>query len=376
MTQADHALATLKAAYDDRERFAREAHRSGRKVIGYVSNNVPAELIWPTGAFAVQLTGTCAETTTGDRYMEDFHDGHIRSLFDRILTGQFDFVDAIVIPRSSEGYLQLYYYLLEARKWEPQRRIPEIVLFDILQTPSWASSRYVRGRVDALAARLAMIAGSHVSAAAVSQAIQSSERTRGLLSRLNDLRREEPSRISGQQALDAFATSLFMEPSPHALLVEQILGSAGELPQTTGTRVLVKGTPQDTAGFYAVVESCGARIVADDHVWGERLLDAPDPSDFDDPFEYLTAKYQKFSPSPRLYPQDREDAKFLALVSAAAVEGVIFYLEENDDTLGWDYPAQKKLLDDLSIPSLFMPFQSYRSPDTQVQRKTVQEWLS
>src|SRR5580698_5038694 len=197
MDDGNGPLAQLAAAYLDRERSARAARRRGQKVIGYVSNNVPAELIWASGAFGVQLTGIPGETPTGDRYMEDFHEGHIRSLFDRFLAGQFDFADAVIIPRSSEGYLQLYYYLLEVRKWEPQQRLPEILLFDLLQTPTWSSSRYDRGRVEVLAQRLAAITGTPVSREAIRRAIDRDAKTRSLLRRLNDLRRDTPSRVSG-----------------------------------------------------------------------------------------------------------------------------------------------------------------------------------
>jgi benzoyl-CoA reductase/2-hydroxyglutaryl-CoA dehydratase subunit BcrC/BadD/HgdB len=375
MDDGNGPLSTLAAAYHDRERWAVAAHQRGQKVIGYVSNNVPAELIWASGAFGVQLTGIPGETPTGDRYMEDFHEGHVRSLFDRFLTGHFDFADAVIIPRSSEGYLQLYYYLLEVRKWEPQQRFPEILLFDLLQTPTWSSSRYDRGRVEVLAQRLAAITGTPVSREAIRRAIDRDAKTRSLLRRLNDLRRDNPSRVSGEQALHAFAASMFMDPEDHAALVSQVLDSSGALSPVSGPRIMIKGSGHDNTEFYRVVEACGARVIADDHPWGERLLDAPDSPAYADEFEYLTAKYQQFSVSPRLYPQDREDRRFMALVEAGQVEGVIFYLEENDDTLGWDYPAQRRMLDERGVPSLFMPFQRYRYADAERQRQTVRDWL-
>ena len=375
MDDGNGPLAQLAAAYLDRERWARAARQRGQKVIGYVSNNVPAELIWASGAFGVQLTGIPGETPTGDRYMEDFHEGHVRSLFDRFLAGHFDFADAVIIPRSSEGYLQLYYYLLEVRKWEPQQRLPEILLFDLLQTPTWSSSRYDRGRVEVLAQRLAAITGTPVSRGAIRRAIDRDAKTRSLLRRLNDLRRDNPGRVSGEQALHAFATSMFMDPEDHAALVSQVLDNSGGLPPVSGPRIMIKGSGHDNTEFYRVVEACGARVVADDHPWGERLLDAPDSTAYADEFEYLTAKYQQFSVSPRLYPQEREDRRFMALVDAGQVEGVIFYLEENDDTLGWDYPAQRRMLDERGVPSLFMPFQRYRHADAGLQRQTVRDWL-
>ena len=122
-----NALDTLRQAYRDREQAARAARDGGARVVGYFSNNVPEELILAAGLFPVRLTGDPADTTElGDRYMEEFCDGAIRSIFDRMLRGHFNFADLIIIPRTSESYLQLYYYLLEVRNWERERPFPEI----------------------------------------------------------------------------------------------------------------------------------------------------------------------------------------------------------------------------------------------------------
>src|ERR1700691_4627418 len=101
------ALEDLRRHYRERDQAARAENDSGGKVIGYFSNNVPVELIRAAGIFPVRLTGDPRETTeTGDRYMEEFHDGDIRSIFDRTLRGHFNFCDLIVVPRTSESFLQ------------------------------------------------------------------------------------------------------------------------------------------------------------------------------------------------------------------------------------------------------------------------------
>src|ERR1700756_4716406 len=107
METGPDALAVLRRAYAEREAEARNRHAAGQKVVGYFSANVPEELILAAGAFPVRLSGDPRDTTVpGDRYMEDFFDGDIRSIFNRVLTGHFDFVDLLVIPRTSEGMLQ------------------------------------------------------------------------------------------------------------------------------------------------------------------------------------------------------------------------------------------------------------------------------
>jgi benzoyl-CoA reductase/2-hydroxyglutaryl-CoA dehydratase subunit BcrC/BadD/HgdB len=366
------ALSQIQTIYSAREQGAWWGR--GRGIVGYISNNVPVELILAAGLTPIQLSGSARESTpVGDTYMEEIFDGNVRSLFNRILEGRFNFCDLIVIPRTSEGQLQLYYFLAEARKWEPERCFPEVYLFDLLQTPYWTTGRYVRGRVDALKQRLEQLAGEPISDRSIRDAIAVVNRTRDLQRQVNALRRGTPSRLSGSDALRIFGANGCTSPADYQALLTEII-AAPPASLTTGVRVMIKGSPHDDTRFYELVERCGGIVVADDHTCGERMFDGY-VRETDDLSDAIAFYYQTQSFSPRSYPQSDQDALFLANVDAAKVDAVIFYIEEHDDTYGWDYPDQKKALDRLGIPSLYLPLQSHRKPDTASQEATVGTFL-
>ena len=127
-------------------------------------------------------------------------------------------------------------------------------------------------------------------------------------------------------------------------------------------------------GSTALVESCGAVVVADDHIAGERAFEHRVAED-GNPMEALTEHYHRHSPSPRSYPQAEQDRRFVELVEQARVQGVIFFHDEWDDVLGWDYPDQKKMLDARGVKSLFLKKQSYRAPDRAAQREAVRGFV-
>ncbi len=350
---------------------ARAFRAGGGKVVGLLSHHAPRELVLAAGMFPLLLRPDPADDTpVADRYMEAFFDGPIRSLFDRLLTGQFDFVDLVVIPRSSEGLLQLHYFVDEVRRWEPARRIPDTCLFDVLHTPFHATGRYVRGRMDDLRQRLAQLAGRAIAEAEIARAIREVNAQQRLLAAVNALRRGGTPRLSGAEALRIFAGASQMHPAEHAALLQDLLAQLRERPPRPGTRVMVKGSPHDTTRFYDLVETGGGVVVADDHLLGERMIEGLAEEDVD-PMAALTQKYHLRVPGIRSYPQAAQDRRFLDIVDAAAVQAVIFYHEEHDDTLGWDYPDQKRALDARGIPSLFLRQQSYRTPDQAAQRDAV-----
>ena len=370
-----NALEKLRSIYRDREAEARATKAGGGKVVGYFSNNVPVELIAAAGLFPVCLTGDPGEATDiGDRYMEEFHDGNIRSIFDRMLRGHYNFADLIVVPRTSESFLQLYYYLLEARKWEPARHFPELYLFDLLQAPNWTVGRYDRDRLDELRRTLDRVAGRATSDDAIRAAIAATNENRALFGAVNKLRRGDRPSVSGTDMLRIAGAAGFTATANHTALLHDIQKDSGALEPLDGWRVMVKGSPHDDDGFYALVESCGAIIVADDHVAGERAFEHRIAGG-GDPMEALTEHYHRHSPSPRSYPQAEQDRRFLDLVGEARVGGVIFFHDEWDDVLGWDYPGQKKLLDARGVKSLFLKKQSYRSPDRAAQRDAVRGFV-
>jgi hypothetical protein len=110
-------------------------------------------------------------------------------------------------------------------------------------------------------------------------------------------------------------------------------------------------------------------------VWGDRTYETLVP-ERSEPWATLARHYCLDIPSPREYPQAKADAKFLALATRARVDGVIFYHDEWDDTLGWEYPDQKKLLDDRGIASLFLKRQPYFEPNETEQEHAVRAFLS
>jgi benzoyl-CoA reductase/2-hydroxyglutaryl-CoA dehydratase subunit BcrC/BadD/HgdB len=353
-----NALDILQDACAQPFAAAHAAKGQGRRVVAYLGTSVPVELIRAGGAFAFQLAGDPSlPTPLADLYLDDEYDGEIRSLFDQIGGGGCDLADLIVIPRASNGLLYLYYSLLELRRLEPRRRFPELLLYDVLNTPNWATARYVLERTRALHARL----GGSIED--VRGAIALGNEQRRALHVLNARRRA--GRLLGSTWWTALRASRTMEPQAW-LEAARALGDES----APARRLLLKGYGQDTPALYALAESLGANIVADDHLGGERsvqwLVD-----ETADPLAALAAHYQSRVPTIRSYPQASEDAAWLALLDESGAQGVLFYHEEFDDTYGWDTPGQTGRLAALGVPHALLARQSYHVPDRDAQRAVV-----
>ena len=374
MTQ--DALAALRRIDENRIAPAQAARAAGARVVAYLGNAVPVELIVAADCFPMQISGDPREDVPlAEHYLDDDFDGDLCSVFQRIVSGYYNFADLIVVPRSSNGYLYLYYFLLETRRLLPDSVFPEVVLFDVLSTPYWATGQYVYGRVFDLKASLERLTGQAIDTAGLRTAIAAVNRTRSALQALNGLRREQPARLGGADMLRAISAASCLAPAAATELCDALASACAGRPAREGMRVMVKGAPHDNAGFYELVESLGAVIVADDHTTGERAFEHL-VDEAIDPLAALAQHYHLHTAGIRSFPQAEQDARFIAIVEAAAVDAVIFFHDEFDDTLGWDYPEQKRLLDARGIPSTFLQQQSYRAPDRAAQRAAVEELLS
>lgn len=373
MAEASSPLEIFRQVYGDREAPARAHKDAGGKVVGYISNNVPVELIQAAGLFPFRITGSPDEDTPlALQQMERFFDGDVLSMFDRILAGRFNFVDLLIIPRSAEVYLQLYYFILEAKRQDPSLDVPDIYLFDILHTPFRTTGIYNRGRVDALKSKLETISERTISDNDLLSAIEVMDANRAALSKLNTLRTGASMRLSGSDMLRATGASMFMATAEHTELTHRFLATADNLPArpSGGPRLLVQGRPLDTARFYELVESTAAAVVAEDHSFGQWWFEDPVGTN-GDPLARITRKYHLKSPSLRAFPMSAQNERLLRIAEQANVNGVVFYHDEWDDTLGWDYPTQRDLFSARNIPSVFLKKQSYRSPNEDEQRAAI-----
>jgi benzoyl-CoA reductase/2-hydroxyglutaryl-CoA dehydratase subunit BcrC/BadD/HgdB len=370
------ALGSLRAGYQHRYAAARHARAAGRRVVGYFQNTVPVELIRAAGLFPVRLAGSpeyCPPVVA--EFMEEYFDGEVRSIFGLLAEGHFDFVDLVVIPRSAEIWLQLYYLLLEFREWRPDAPVPAVYLFDLLQSPHYETGRYVLGRCRDLARQLAEVSGTVVTEAALVAAIAKGNRQRRLLQLVSAQWQSAKPTLDGADALRVIGSAGALGIERHCELLERLLDSLPPSLSRHGPRLLLKGSPQSDTRFTELVEAAGGAVVAHDHAWGDRTYQAL-IAETGDPWEALAEHYWLEAPSPRSYPQEREDQRFLALAQAAAVDGVIFWHEEWDDTLGWEYPGQKRLLDAAGIGSLYLKRQPYFEPPVAAQRQAVSDFLA
>ncbi len=358
----------MQKHYQQRDLAARKWKEKGGKVAGYFCNNVPEEMILAAGFFPFRISGDpWGGTEVADRYTEPFYEPDVRSMFNMLLTGRYDFLDFLIIPHSRDAILALYYHLGKVQQIAPTLKLPELHLFDTPHTRFWMSGLYMRDRVRELKKKLEEWSGQEISNERLSKAIAIGNENKMLLKKVAALRAAEPPRISGVEALQIIGSSMFMLKEEHNKLLRQFLTEAARLPAKDGVRLFVEGSPIDNLQFYELVESGNATIVGEDNCWGNRYSD--DPVDVSlDPLEAIAERYHLKSPCPRMHPMDRRVEYCLRSAVEAKAQGMIFFFLEWDNALAWEYPDQKKALEEKGIPTVCFEMQKYLLSDPERER--------
>jgi benzoyl-CoA reductase/2-hydroxyglutaryl-CoA dehydratase subunit BcrC/BadD/HgdB len=378
------ALDTCREHYRHRTRAARDWKRAGGKVVGYLCDNVPEELIMAAGFLPYRLSGDPrAPTEALDTYIQPFAApfsarntgvGFVDAMLAKLLSGDFDFLDYLIIPHTRKTIQAFYRELTLAGSASPDLSLPELYYLDRAYTPFYTSEVFNRQSLLDLKVQLEAWRGNAIPNVALAEALEVTNASRQLIQKIAALRAARPSRLSGVDALQVIGTSFFMPKRDHNQLLESIVDAPMDLEQDGKLRLFVGGSPLDNVDLYELIESCGAVIVAEDHCWGNRcaegVVDAGMPA-----FEALADRYHRKPACSIEFPSTRVVERCLARARAAGVDGAVFGVLEGDGVHVWDTPDEVAALERSGIPSLVLNRQPYRIDDPESLRRPISQFV-
>ena len=367
----------MQKHYQQRDLAAREWKKTG-KVVGYFCDIVPEELILAAGFFPFRLYGNpSGKTDIARQHIVPRHpmrEDFVHSMLNMLLTGEYDFLDYLIIPHTRDSIHRLYQTLVMLRESNPDIRVPEFHFLDTVHSNLFSGEQYLHNQFMALKNKLEEWSGKSITDTSLSQAIAVTNENRKLLKKVAELRAAEKPRISGADALQIIGSSMFMLKEEHSELLKQYLINEKELPYIDGIRLFVSGSPLDNLQLYEVIESNNAVVVSEDNCWGNRYSDIPIEESLD-PLEAITDRYYNKSPCPRMYPLKWLTEYSVKSAVEARSQGVICYVFENAVAEAWATPDKIKEFQSKGIPVLSLKDQKYLISEPEVIREIIKNFL-
>lgn len=344
------AFLALKEIYDHREMEAVKWREKGGKVIGELGCDVPDELIIAAGMLPIHVyADQTKELKETDKYLEYAFDPVVRAQFEKIVDGTYDnLIDALAVSNSTDVVIRIYLYLRELHRVEPEKAVPPTAFIDWLFTRN--RMHQVRNELTLTIFReqVEKWAGHPITDEAIKKAAVICNENRQALREMAALRHGKDVHISGSEALVIIGSAFFMEREAHTALVRQVTEDAKLWPVIEGPRIFMTGSNQEDTALYDLVESKGTVIVGEDHDWGDRYYNRDYNMDYT-PIRAIVDRYmlREFS-SKKAFVSQRV-AALNRMTEATGAEAVLFYTNIYEEAASWDYPSQKKHLEERGL---------------------------
>jgi bcr-type benzoyl-CoA reductase subunit C len=354
---AESALATVDRLYQDRGQKAKALKGEGRKTIGYLCCQIPAELMTAAGLFPFRITGDVSQTITqADQYIETIMCPFCRNAFDMGIRGEFDYLDGFVSPHSCDNILKIYDI------WKYNIKPPYAHCLNVPHTDSASSLEFFKQEVNTLKRSLEAHIGKEISEDGLKAAVKSHNEYRALVRELYELSKPEPPLISAAERTKILLAGLRLPVDEAKTMlrgaIDEVKARGSALEQRP--RLLLWGPEIDDVPFLQVFEDIGANVVIDDICVGTRPY-AQDVPVTPDPLDGLAEFYLKKIMCPRTYrtrtgsrEEDLEN-RFGYLGKLAKdyqVQGAVLLSINYCDTFEFESVEVKDYLQERGVPSM------------------------
>jgi benzoyl-CoA reductase subunit C len=337
---------------------------TGKRIVGYLGADVPAELILAAGLLPFRIGAFTPKTVSVVRYLEMGDSDVVAQLADALLDGSYDFLDYVVIGNTPTFNVTLFHFLRESRRLDTNFRAPPLTFHETHHGESETIAAFDLDSCRRLGALLGEL-GTPISDEALTSAIAATNARRLELTRLGALRRSYPPGISGTDALSLIARWQMIPQ--HSLPTP----APDYRPLS---RVMFSGSDIGPFRQYQLIERAGCTIVIDDHDWGEEVLTAPIEHD-SDPWNAIAHRYAHQAPRAMRWSSNKRIASVTRRALDAQVDGVVFWISDEDQASSWDLPALTTSLHTHGIATLDLGPQPAMGFDETLITEKLRHWL-
>lgn len=240
---------------------------AGRRVVGTVCSNIPEEVIHAAGLLPLRLRASgLQETSNADAQLHLINCSYTRSVLEILMRGDVDFLDGLVATNTCDHMLRL------AGEIQDKAKFPLVHYFSMYHTLVDASREWFILEMEKLIQHIEEAFGTKISENDLRESISVYNRTRRLMARLDELRKNDPPPVSGAEYLKIVLAGMSI---PRELFNEKLEALLSELEgrkygEVGRPRLMIVGGACDVPDFIDFIEQKGATIVADGLCFGLR----------------------------------------------------------------------------------------------------------
>jgi len=269
----------------------------GRKIIGYFCSYVPEEIIHAAGFVPYRMRAVAGSgTAKGDIYFSALNCTFVRNCFNKVMEGDFHFLDGIVFMNGCDHTRRLY------DNWRHADMAPDFrymfvaphLVNDLAMDQFTTEIHNFKGAVEEHF-------GVTIDNKKISESIGLYNRKRKLLADIYDLRKGRNVPVKGSEIL-ALLLCVTAMPVENAIeLLESFIQGCRDrvVSRPDDLRIFFSSGCIEEIGHMELIEDCGAVIVADNICLGSRHFNLP-VDESAEPIRALAVRYLSHLSCPRM----------------------------------------------------------------------------
>lgn len=319
------------------------------KVVGCMGMYVPEEIIHSAGMLPVIILEKEGPIQEAQAHIQNVMCGYIRSAVDQSVTGEFDFMDCLVVHDACHVIRMMIDVI--KRNSNIKRIEPLFFPVTIKKAQSWS---YLLKEMYSFIARIEEISGQKISEENLKNSIQLYNKHRQLLKEVYRLRREKRGILSAVQVSNIVKSSMLMPKEEHNALLEELIQKLekAEVKTSNKTPLVVSGSLCETCDSYVLeaIEEAGGVIVDDDLYIGSRYFITEVPEDCP-PIQALALAYVNMvQPCPTRHNPDNNWGDYLTkMVNETGAKGVVTVMVKFCEAHGYGYLTTRRRLKENNV---------------------------
>lgn len=333
---------------ENRNKWAAEWKKQGRKVIGLLDTYVPEEVIAAAGMLPWRVSGNWEETAPhAALYRPEMTCRYCSHVLESVLTGELDFVDGVACVQVDDDFKRL---------WDVLHYLNKPALNYIMHLPHSCSDTTLKmwnKFVLELGKVMGEWGGVKVTDEALGDQIEVFNKMRSLLKKVYELRKGEVPALTGAEVLGITTAARVMPREVFNKELEELLPyletRTGSF-KKTGPRLLMCSEYLDHPGYVELVENCGAAVVMDEFDTGSKYFWDPVDVSIDNPWAALGNRYMDRPGTSRMENWDDQIEQIKRWVKEFNVQGIVEMKQLYSLPLAYRFFIMKQKLGEAGIP--------------------------
>jgi len=316
-------------------------------IIGWHNTHIPEEIILASGAFPYRVMGTPIPLSLSKTYLSGNLCDDVQSLLECALRGDYKFLDGMIISTSTDSTKRLF------DAWMRYSGTPFNHLFDIPKFIYKGAYRHYRESINLLSEDIEAYFGNKITKPFLEEAISTCNKTRVLLTTLNNLRKHEEPPISSQKMLEICKLAMVSDKKFFNSELESLLANMEvSNKKNSAYRLLLTGSFHDQPWLLEAIEEDNALVVCEDLCTRLRYFSGLVDENVE-PIKAITKRYvEKKPPSATLVNFDRRINYIFSLINEFRIDAVVYHILKFDDPCLFEFPDMKEFLESKAIPVL------------------------